>query len=45
MYINNILCRPTIIANLPGLKSLDFSLISKEEQDEVRLGITAKFIR
>lgn len=37
--------RPTIIGNLPFLKSLDFSLISEEERDAVRLGITAKFIR
>jgi len=37
--------RPTIIANLPILRCLDFSLISEEEKDAAKLGITAKFIR
>ena len=37
--------RPTLIANLPQLRSLDFSLISEEERDATTLGITAKFIR
>ena len=37
--------RPTVIANLPSLRSLDFSLISREENDAATLGITAKFIK
>ena len=37
--------RPTLIANLPQLRSLDFSLISEEERDATTLGITAKIIR
>ena len=37
--------RPTLIANLPQLRSLDFSLISEEERDATTLGITAKFRR
>ena len=36
--------RPTVIANLPHLKSLDFVLISEEERDGARLEVTAKFI-
>ena len=37
--------RPTLIANLPQLRSLDFSLISEEERDATMLGIRAKFVR
>ena len=37
--------RPTLIANLPQLRSLDFSLISQHERDSTTLAITAKFIR
>ena len=37
--------RPTLIANLPQLRTLDFSLISDEERDATTLAITAKFVR
>ena len=36
---------PTVIANLPQLKSLDFVLISEEERDIARLEVIARFFK
>ena len=49
LHCNPLACkkayRPTVIANLPQLRSLDFVLVSEEEKDMARLGVTAKFIK